>query len=71
MNTRFVDIDYTNWRGERRVRSIRPIRIEFGCNEWHPEPQYLLIAHDEQSNSERAFAMENIHSFRHQRETAS
>lgn len=69
MNTKFVDIDYTNWRGERRVRCVRPLSIEWGSNEWHPEPQWLLFAHDEETNTTRTFAMQNIHSFAHQRET--
>ncbi len=69
MNTKFATIDYTNWRGERGERSIRPIRIEWGSNQWHLEPQWLLVAHDEKTNSERTFALEKIHSFAHQRET--
>ena len=70
MNTKFVDIDYTNWRGERGIRMIRPLRIEWASNQWHPEPQWLLIAHDAKTNSDRTFAMQNIHSFSHHLENA-
>lgn len=61
--SKFATIDYTNWRGERGVRDIRPVRIEWGSNEWHPEPQWLLVAHDAGTNTERTFAMEKIHTF--------
>jgi predicted DNA-binding transcriptional regulator YafY len=71
VNTKFATIDYTNWRGERRARSVRPIRIEWGSNRWHPEPQWLLVAYDEENNAERTFAMQSIHSFAHQRDEAT
>lgn len=60
-----VIIDYTNYRGERdNSRLIKPIRIEFGSNEWHPEPQYLLYAFDLAKNDVRHFAMASIHSWK-------
>lgn len=65
---KFVTIDYTNWRGERAERYIRPIRVEWGSNEWHPNPQWLLIAHDAEKNAERAFALSGIHSWRQDEE---
>ena len=70
VNTKFVTIDYTNWRGDRRMRTVRPLRIEWGSNKWHVAPQWLLVAHDHEANSERTFAMQNIHSFEHCVETA-
>jgi hypothetical protein len=60
-----VLIDYTNWRGERAVRRIRPTgRVAFENNEWHPETQWLLEAVDLETMSTRTFAMANIHSWR-------
>lgn len=56
-------IDYTNWRGERRERTVTPISIVFGPTEWHPEPQWLLEAIDSEKGLRR-FAMANIHSWR-------
>lgn len=58
-----VEIDYTNWQGERGKRRIVPHRIEFGSNEWHPEPQWLLVAYDHDKNAMRFFAMASIHSW--------
>lgn len=59
-----VLIDYTNWRGERSVRRIRPLRIVFENNEWHPDTQWLLEAVDLQKGEERTFALSNIHTWR-------
>jgi predicted DNA-binding transcriptional regulator YafY len=58
-----VIIDYTNWRGERAVRRIRPVSISFENNEWHPETQWLLEAVDLVKNETRTFALKNIHSW--------
>ena len=58
-----VTIDYTNWRGERRQRRIVSCGIMFGSNEWHPEPQWLLLAKDEGDSTIKTFAMVNIHTW--------
>jgi predicted DNA-binding transcriptional regulator YafY len=58
-----VDIDYTNHRGERGIRRIVPLGIEFGANEWHPEPQWLLRAFDADKKAVRLFAMKDIQSW--------
>lgn len=58
-----VAIDYTNWRGERATRLIRPLRIEYGSNEWHPEEQWFLVAIDLERNQQRYFAMSEIHNW--------
>jgi predicted DNA-binding transcriptional regulator YafY len=59
-----VEVDYTNWKGERRMRRIRPNGLHFGSVEWHPEPQWLLHALDLDSGKNRYFAMQNIHSWK-------
>lgn len=57
-----VEIDYTNWRGERRTRIIYPIHIVFHQNQWHPEPQWLLRAYDGgEGGPVKDFAMKDIH----------
>lgn len=61
---KFVTIDYTNHRGERQERYVRPIRLEWGANEWHATPQWLLVAHDSEKNAERHFALACIHSWK-------
>lgn len=59
-----VTIDYTNHRGERAMRHIRPGRIFYGKTEWHPEPQWLLKAWDFDKAAIRDFAMSSIHGWR-------
>ena len=61
---RAVRIDYTNWRGEREWRRILPLRLIFDSNEFHPEPQWLLVATDLDKAAERHFAMQDIHAWR-------
>ena len=57
-----VLIDYTNWRGERAVREVVPISMKFGANEWHPQEQWMMLAHDIAKDESRWFAMSGIHS---------
>ena len=59
-----VEIDYTNWRGERGVRRVAPTGIVWGSNEWHREPQWLLMAFDIGKSEHRTFAMSSIHSWK-------
>lgn len=61
---RMAAIDYTNWRGERRTRIIRPLGVLFNSTEHHPEPQWLLSAIDVEKNDVRFFALSNIHSWK-------
>lgn len=57
---RAVRILYTNHRGETALRRIVPESIRFGSSEWHPEPQWLLEAMDEEKGAARSFAMKDI-----------
>ena len=57
-------IDYTNWRGERSMRTVIPERIEFANSEWHPDTQWLLLGWDCEKRAEREFAFSGIHSVR-------
>lgn len=59
-----VEIDYTNWRGERSRRRVLPLSWRFGSNEWHTTDQWLMTAHDLEKDAEREFAMSGIHSWR-------
>lgn len=61
-----VEIDYINYRGERRVRKIRPIAksMIFGSNEWHAMPQWLFDAVDVDTGLTKTFAMSGIHSWK-------
>ena len=60
---RNVRICYTNHRGERRERVILPTRIYFGSNEWHKEPQWLMLVHDFEKGESRHIAVKDISSW--------
>ncbi|HOV76133.1 MAG TPA: hypothetical protein PK967_19430 [Candidatus Hydrogenedentes bacterium] len=55
-----ISIVYTNYKGRTSVRHIVPKEIVFGKNEWHPEEQWLLVAHDIDKNADRTFAVRDI-----------
>lgn len=60
-----VEIDYTNWRGERRVRCIKPLgAMRYGTTSWHPQPQWLLSALDVEDGVEKDFACSHIHAWK-------
>ena len=54
-------IDYTNHRGERSWRKIKPIKLTWGLSEWHEGSQWILLAHCYEKNASREFAMSGIH----------
>lgn len=60
MEDRDVTIDYTNWRGERRMRKIRPLNIVFRASSWHPQNQWLLSAIDLEDGEVKEFALKDI-----------
>lgn len=61
--SRRVIIDYSDWRGKRSLRCITPLSIEWAANERHPEPGWLLTAHDHGKSAIRIFALAGIHSW--------
>lgn len=63
LTMRYVEIDYTNWKGERSIRKIVPRQLFEGKNEWHPELQWLVLALDLDKQADRNFAMKDIHSW--------
>jgi predicted DNA-binding transcriptional regulator YafY len=59
-----IVIDYTNWKGERRERRVRPIELWYGSTEHHPEAQWFMQALDIEKDDYRDFALKDIHSVR-------
>ena len=57
-------VDYTNYRKERALRRIRVLGFEFGANEYHPEPELIVLALDLEREVERTFAASGIHDVR-------
>lgn len=54
-----IVITYTNWRGYTSRRRIIPAAWRFGTSAWHPEPQWLILAHDVDKDAEREFAFKD------------
>lgn len=50
---------YTNHRGEISIRNVTPILIDFGSSEWHPDPQWLMSAYDNDKRVHREFAVKD------------
>lgn len=56
-----IYIDYTNWRGDRRVRRIVPRSFWYGESPWHTGRQWFMTALDPEEGDIRDFALRNIH----------
>lgn len=62
----YVEIDYTNHRGERATRVVRPLAFFFKESEYHPGAgaQHLMYAWDTAKQAGRTFVMKDIHSWK-------
>lgn len=58
------EIDYTNHKGEREVRTIIVSEFVFESNEFHSTPQVMIHAYCCSRRSPRTFAASGIHSMR-------
>ena len=59
-NSKIIQIDYVNWRGERANRRIKPLKIWYGVSEWHKEKQWFIKAIDIEKEEERDFALKDV-----------
>ena len=59
-----VELDYTNWKGERRLRRVLPRELWYGATNYHPEPQWFIRAIDLEKNAVRDFALRDVHGVR-------
>lgn len=55
-----IKVTYTNWKGVTSERTITPNSIRFDATDWHPEPQWLLRAWDEDRQAWRDFALKDF-----------
>lgn len=60
---KIIEFVYRNWRGEVSTRRVVPLHLNHGATEWHPEPQWLLIAFDVEKDAERSFALRDINPY--------
>ncbi|MBU0708583.1 hypothetical protein KJ596_02400 [Patescibacteria group bacterium] len=61
--TPVLKFEYVNWKSERAVRNIRPVKVWFGSTKWHPVEQWLLKAFDLDKQAERDFSLKEIVKF--------
>jgi hypothetical protein len=55
-----ADLTYTNYQGKTSVRHIIPRSVRYGTTQWHPEPQWLLLAYDCDKKADREFALKDF-----------
>ena len=56
----YISFDYRNWRGVIEKRKVIFIALDYGSNEDHPEPCWLMRAHCADRGAARSFAFSNI-----------
>lgn len=59
-----VSFTYINYKGEKKTRIVKPIKIWFGSTIYHTKKQWLLNAFDIEKNDYRDFAMQDIENWR-------
>lgn len=60
LTDRHVQVFYTNYRGERALRTLDVVEIWLGSTKWHPEKQILVKAVDIDRGVERDFALKDM-----------
>lgn len=61
-----ISFYYTNYRGERALREVTFVQLEYGTNEYYPEVTFFLRARDRhRGGAERSFDVGNIEDLRH------
>jgi hypothetical protein len=55
-----VQFTYVNWKGKTSVRKAVFSLLQFGKNEYHPEPQLLLYGYDLDKKAPRTYAVKDI-----------
>ena len=57
-----MSVEYTNYKGERRRRKFLPAgKVEFGSNNWHPEPHYYMPCLDIEKGELRDCPLASFH----------
>lgn len=54
-----VTFRYRNYKGEESVRRAIPQEINFQSTQWHPEPQWIMVAFDVDKGDIRGFALQD------------
>ena len=59
-----VSFTYINYKDEVEERNVLAEQVVWSATEWHPTPQFMLIAFDKDRKQYRAFAMDKISNLR-------
>lgn len=59
-----LEFDYTNYKGEFERRMATFKRLQYGSNDYHPEPCWLILCHDIKRNASRSFDVSKITNLR-------
>jgi hypothetical protein len=57
LGARAIRFAYTNYRGERSVRTAMPRKLFWGSTEHHLQPQWIMRAYDLDKGADRDFAL--------------
>ena len=56
-----IEVEYTNYRGEKAVRTVIPLRHWYGKTEYHNDhDQWLLDVWDVEKDAPRTYALKDI-----------
>lgn len=55
-----IQFEYINHRGKIELRNVFPYGLDYGENEWYPQPQWFVRCWDYDKESERSFALLHI-----------
>lgn len=55
-----LQFSYTNYKGVTEMRTVMFLGLDYGTNEWYPEPQWFMRCHDQDRDAERCFALNKI-----------
>lgn len=58
-----VALDYTNHEGVRGVRRVKPLLIDYGTTDWHPEPGFLMPCWDMDRGAYRIYSLGGFHAW--------
>lgn len=55
-----VAIGYVNYNGVASIRTIVPLKLHYGTNEYYKTPQWIIEAWDVGKQAARSFALANV-----------
>ena len=55
-----IKVIYKNWKGETGLRTIIPLSIFYGFNEFHKDEQWLMKVWDFDKEDYRTYALRDI-----------